>query len=468
MYTNDSTCVGLGDKMTDYFQTNQGVRQGCVLSPILFNIFLADITNNLKGNEDTYLRVNEGDPISSIIWADDLLLLSDSEKGLNNVLVKLEDYCKQNEIEVNLEKTKCMIFNKTGRLLRRSFWFGNKRLENVREYKYLGFLITPSLNLNSSLKDLKDRAMRAFYTLKSKMGDQFKRDIITSLHLFDSLIKPILLYGSDYWGCLKLPKNNPIETLHMTFCKELLGVQKQTTNIGVLLELGRVPLSIYAKKNCVKNWERIAIRKDANFLSKASYEFSLYNNTGWAQSIKDYLSQIGLMNVFLNENVTRQANLEASEREKDMFYQTSFLTIQQNTSKLRLFGKLKKTIGLENYLINTKNTTDRISMTKIRLSNHGLMIEKGRHNHIERENRKCPFCKHRVEDEFHFIIECPTYASIRAQFLEKLNLRDNYYNNQSLFTLLMETENIIPLTAKYITRATTLREFILTKHRNVS
>jgi len=170
-----------------------------------------------------------------------------------------------------------MIFNKTGRLLRKLFWFGNKRLETVREYKYLGFLITPSLNLNSSLKDLKDRAMRAFYTLKSKMGDQFKRDITTSLHLFDSLIKPILLYGSDYWGCLKLPKNNPIETLHMTFCKELLGVQKQTTNIGVLLELDRVPLSIYAKKNCVKNWERIAIRKDINFLSKASYEFALYN-----------------------------------------------------------------------------------------------------------------------------------------------------------------------------------------------
>ena len=221
------------------------------------------------------------------------------------------------------------------------------------------------------------------------------------------------------------------------------------------------------KKNCVKNWERIAIRKDANFLSKASYEFALYNNTGWAQSIKDYLSQIGLMNVFLNENVTRQANLEASEREKDMFYQTSFLKIQQNTSKLRLFGKLKKTIGLEKYLINTKNMIDRISMTKFRLSNHGLMIEKGRHNHIERDTRKCPFCKHRVEDEFHFIIECPTYAPIRAQLLGELNLRENYYNDQSLFTLLMVTENIIPLTAKYITRATTLREFILTKHRNM-
>ena len=49
------------------------------------------------------------------------------------------------------------------------------------------------------------------------------------------MVKPILLYASDFWGCLKLPKNNPIERLHNMFCKQLLGVQKQTNTIGILL-----------------------------------------------------------------------------------------------------------------------------------------------------------------------------------------------------------------------------------------
>ena len=62
---------------------------------------------------------------------------------------------------------------------------------------------------------------------------------------------------SDFWGCRKLPKANPIENLHMMICKQLLGVQKQTTNIGVLLELGRVPLCIYAVKLAIKNRKRI-------------------------------------------------------------------------------------------------------------------------------------------------------------------------------------------------------------------
>ena len=63
----------------------------------------------------------------------------------------------------------------------------------------------------------------------------------------------ILLYASDFWGCLKLPKADPIETLHMMMCKHLLGVNKKTTNIGVCLEMGRIPLNIFA----IKNWERI-------------------------------------------------------------------------------------------------------------------------------------------------------------------------------------------------------------------
>ena len=80
---------------------------------------------------------------------------------------------------------------------------------------------------------------------------------MTTLTLVDVMIKHILLYNSDFWGRMKLPKNKPIENLHMLICKQLLGAHRSTTNIGVLLELGRIPLEIYAVKLAVKNWERI-------------------------------------------------------------------------------------------------------------------------------------------------------------------------------------------------------------------
>ena len=67
------------------------------------------------------------------------------------------------------------------------------------------------------------------------------------------------MYMSDFWGGLPPieDKKNPIEKFHYMVCKQILGVQKQTTNIGVLLELGRLPIKMFAIKSVIKNWERM-------------------------------------------------------------------------------------------------------------------------------------------------------------------------------------------------------------------
>ena len=464
MYSKEITCVKVGNKLTDTFQTSQGVKQGCILSPLLFNIFLSDLPKNFHNKENDLLKLNENESISSLIWADDLLLFSESQNGLNNMLKSLHEYSLDNLIEVNIEKTKYMIFNKAGRLIRKHFWLGNERIDTTREYKYLGLLITPSFNLKATLSDLKDRARRAIYTMKTKLGPLFRKEILTSLHLFDSLVKPILLYASDFWGCLKLPKDNPIETIHINFCKELLGTQKQTPNIAVLLELGRIPLQIHAKKNCIKYWEKIAQQKNANLLTRKTYEWALNQETGWGHSVKNYLCQIGLMNVFLNIGVNKPANMEVFNREKYIFHQLSFNDIQNNFSKLKTYAKLKTNIGLEKYLVSVKNVTDRISLTKLRLSNHTLMIEKGRHQNIEIENRLCPFCPTCIEDEMHFLIKCPAYIEYRAKLMDTIHytLRNHcILGSASLFMFLMKSDNITHVTANFITQANKLRNSLI-------
>ena len=154
---------------------------------------------------------------------------------MQNMVDNLSSYTEKNGMKINFDKTKSMIFNKSGRHLRRSFRVGKEIIHTTNNYKYLGFILTPSGEINTGLQDLKDRALRGKWVITLWSYPS------TTLHLFDTLIKPILLYNSDYWGCLKLPKNNPIENMHMRFCKEILGVQRQTTNVGVLLELGRIP-----------------------------------------------------------------------------------------------------------------------------------------------------------------------------------------------------------------------------------
>ena len=282
----------------------------------------------------------------------------------------------------------------------------------------MGFLLTPSGEITSGLQDLRDRAFKAFMKLKNKMGTSFNQNVATTLSLFDSIIKPVLLYASDFWGCLKLPKNNPVENLHMMVCKQVLGVQKQTTNIGVLLELGRIPISLYAVKFAIKNWERIK-REEANKLVLYSYRDALNENLPWISSIKEYLEVNGMLNYFINPNENKPSliNKKLFQTLTDVFHQKAFENIRGEHSKLRTYAIFKTDIGFEKYLSEVKNPTIRTQLTKFRLSNHNLMIETGRFTNIKKELRFCPFCPNSVETEIHFCLKCPTYEPLRTEML---------------------------------------------------
>ena len=80
------------------------------------------------------------------------------------------------------------------------------------------------------------------------MGEHFRTNPSITIKLFNSLVRPILTYMAELWGCLKMPKNDPISNFQMKFLKELLGVNIKTTNTCILLETGEIPLNIFAKK----------------------------------------------------------------------------------------------------------------------------------------------------------------------------------------------------------------------------
>ena len=227
--------------------------------------------------------------------------------------------------------------------------------------------------------------------IRNKFGPFFVKCPLVSTKLFDTLVKPILLYASDFWGILKLPQNNPIENLYQSCLKQILGVRKQTTNVGVLLELGQVPLSLYAIKNAIKNWARIALQGKANDLVIKCYDNSISQNHTWPSRVRTTLSEIGMFDTFLGRGISGTIHLKAFQRLKDIFHQNTFANITSDSSKLRTYSLFKSSIGFEEYLNTIHNTDVRVSFTKFRLSNHSLMIEKGRHQNVDKDQRFCPF-----------------------------------------------------------------------------
>ena len=110
--------------------------------------------------------------------------------GLREMLLGLEKSCSDSKLNVNVKKNKCMIFNKSGRIIHRFFHYKGIPLENVCSYKYLDFLVTPSESITKGLEDLRDKALKALMKIRHGMGKLFNksiRDTLVSLTIWSNL-----------------------------------------------------------------------------------------------------------------------------------------------------------------------------------------------------------------------------------------------------------------------------------------
>ena len=135
------------------------------------------------------------------MYADDLIILSLSHEGLQKCLDELNRYCKEWSLKVNNGKAKCIKFLKVSKLYNKSFNIGNTPLENVKEFRYLGITINGAGSFQPAMRDLGDKANRAIFSLNSRYKLN-KLPLNIAFKLFDTMIMPILLYGSEVWGAL--------------------------------------------------------------------------------------------------------------------------------------------------------------------------------------------------------------------------------------------------------------------------
>ena len=100
------------------------------------------------------------------------MIFSRSAKSPQIILNKLESFCENADLSVNLDKTKIMTFNYCGRSLNNYlFRYGADELENVKSYKYLALIMSSFGNFNLTRQELKKVALKALYKLRKEMGN---------------------------------------------------------------------------------------------------------------------------------------------------------------------------------------------------------------------------------------------------------------------------------------------------------
>ena len=186
MYSYSRSRVKCKHVLSKSITISQGVHQGSVLSPLLFNIFINYIGDAMS-EQDAPLLLDHR--ITHLLYADDLLLISTIPKGLQYNIDKVNEFCNNWGLSVNVDKSKVMIFSKSGRVPKdhNLFKVGENVLEYVSQYKYLGVNISSTGKFLVAEKTLGLKASRALFSIKQSL---FSNNIKPSaiLHVFDSLI----------------------------------------------------------------------------------------------------------------------------------------------------------------------------------------------------------------------------------------------------------------------------------------
>ena len=133
--------------------SNLGLKQGCPLSPLLFNLYVNDIVQHLGPTPSDSIEL-QNEKITHFMYADDLVIVSATKEGLQEKLDELSQFAEVKELTINTKKSQVMIFNKSGKLLKDTFSIYGQKLDIVQKYTYLGVDIPASGTFSTSIKEL--------------------------------------------------------------------------------------------------------------------------------------------------------------------------------------------------------------------------------------------------------------------------------------------------------------------------
>ncbi|KAI5731180.1 hypothetical protein M8J77_006038 [Diaphorina citri] len=199
LYKTQTTQIDVNGVMEEA-KIRKGVRQGCPLSPYMFNLFIEMSIDTMK-NQTRGVKTN-GQPIHCIRFADDIVILAETEEDMNEMLNVLSNALQIFKLKINAGKTKTMIVSKTTLDIAANIKLGNVQIQQVQEFCYLGSTIKTN---NKSTPDIKKRVALA------KQAFQNKYQLLTSRHLsintrknfIKTFVWTVLTYGSETWTITK-------------------------------------------------------------------------------------------------------------------------------------------------------------------------------------------------------------------------------------------------------------------------
>ena len=253
LYTSVTSCVRLNNLTTEWFDVKCGLRQGCCLSPLLFNLFINDLAVRIKALGKGVCL--DGDIVSILLYADDIVLIAETAEDLQLMLNCLNEWCSANCISVNASKSNVIHFRpKSVPQIDVQFNCGSHNLDISDRYTYLGLALNEFLDYNVTAKAVAQSASRALGLLIAKFKSMGGMPYDVYTKLYESMVWPVVSYGASIWGIKSFSCINAVHHRAMRF---FLGTGKYTPTATVSGDMGWEPAFVKQWKSICVHWNRM-------------------------------------------------------------------------------------------------------------------------------------------------------------------------------------------------------------------
>jgi hypothetical protein len=414
IYKDCQNCVNLNGFFTTWFNSDLGVKQGDVISPTLFGLFINDLIKEING-------LNLGIPvgnikISALAFADDIVVLGNSEQELQEILNTIANWGSRWRMSFNCTKSNVVHFRKKNTPKTKfDFTLGGLQLNIVDKYKYLGVILNDTLDYSYTAEALASAGGRALGAIINKYKKANGLGFYTYSTMYKSCVYPILEYSSEIWGYKEYQIINKVQNRAI---RTFLGVNNLTSNLAIHGDFGWTPPRRRRHLAMIRYYNRLVDMENYR-LPKIIFCWEKTLKThGWAHEVKSLMSEIGLLNEFTHNVVCNLNTVWAELFAKEC---SQWKTNVQSSRKLRTYKLFKHCLETEPYVYCILNKGHRSVLARLRAGALPLQIETGRWRAVPPDERFCMFCEDgSIEDECHFIFDCKLYYHERQTFFHNV------------------------------------------------
>lgn len=256
LYKNTTSYVIRNNQESRKFETKDGLRQGGVMSPALFTAFMDDIIRKCRPRIkklDAGVRELKNVQISECAFADDVIVMANSERDLQRNMNIWNDTLKDFGMNMNYNKTKVMAIAREPQRIR--IEVEGIILEQVTQFNYLGVIIDETGKQDIDLNERINKVNKLYYTMNKTFINKREVTKKTKMNVYKTIFRPILTYGSETWTLSNRMKKK-LEATEMKYLRRVKGstLMDKVRNTQIREELEIKPVTEFVEKRQLSWW----------------------------------------------------------------------------------------------------------------------------------------------------------------------------------------------------------------------